>query len=163
LSAYDSGWPILYAAEARRLAAVLPAGVRVEHIGSTAVPGLLAKPIVDIMAGIGREHDVGAVRAVLTASGYEDMGEAGVPGRLYFRRRTAAAFNIALVAHGGSIWNANLGLRDYLRANPAAAGHYASVKRSAVESGADSLLAYSNYKSAVLAGLIASALQKEIG
>ena len=58
------------------------------------------------------------------ALGYEDLGEAGVPGRIYFRRRAETAFNIALVAHGGSIWIANLALRDFLRANPDAAREY---------------------------------------
>lgn len=159
LRPYNPEWPALFASEARRIAAALPAGVAVEHIGSTAVPGLLAKPIIDIMLGTGSGHSLDRLRPALVALGYEDMGEAGVPGRLYFRLRAETAFNIALVAHGGSIWIANLALRDYLRTNPAAVRQYADAKRAAWESGARSLLAYSECKSAVVERLLARARQ----
>ena len=159
LCAYDRQWPALFASEARRIAAGLPEKVAIEHIGSTAVEGLLAKPIIDVMIGVEPSHSVAGVRSALVALGYEDMGEAGVPGRLYFRRRAETAFNIALVMRGGSIWIANLALRDYLRSNPAAAREYAETKRAAFESGVRSLKAWSDYKSAVIAGLIGRALQ----
>jgi GrpB-like predicted nucleotidyltransferase (UPF0157 family) len=91
-----------------------------------------------------------AVRAALVDLGYEDMGEAGVPGRIYFRRRSRAAFNIALVPHGGPLWVANIAFRDHLRTSPHARREYAETKRRAFDSGIVSLLAYSDYKSAVL-------------
>lgn len=159
LCAWDPHWPALFASEAQRIAARLPAEIAIEHIGSTAVEGLLAKPIVDLMLGVEPHHRVDGVRAALGALGYEDMGEAGVPGRLYFRRRAETAFNIALVVRGGSIWIANLALRDYLRNNPEAARDYAEIKRSAFQSGIRWLLAYSDYKSAVVTALIGRALQ----
>ena len=81
------------------------------------------------------------------------------PGASYFRRRAETAFNLALVARGGSIWISNLALRDYLRTNPEAAREYAEIKRSAFRSGIRSLLAYSDYKSAVVTALIGRALQ----
>jgi len=158
LCVYDPLWPALFVSEAGRIRAALPADVAIEHIGSTSVPGLLSKPIIDIMLGVEPDHGLAGVRTALVALGYEDMGEAGVPGRLYLRRRAETAFNIALVLRGGSIWIANLALRDYLRTNPAAAGEYADAKRSALESGIRSLLAYSDFKSAVLARLIGRAL-----
>jgi GrpB-like predicted nucleotidyltransferase (UPF0157 family) len=105
VSEYDPQWPVLFAAEAQRISVDLPAGVTIEHIGSTAVPGLLAKPIIDIMLGTEPCQKIEAVRAALVDLGYEDMGEAGVPGRIYFRRRSRAAFNIALVPHGGPLWD----------------------------------------------------------
>ncbi len=67
-----------------------------------------------------------AMRAAVAALDYEDMGEAGVPGRIYFRRRAGAAFNIALVPLGGHLWTCNLALRDYLRKSPEAARDYAA-------------------------------------
>jgi GrpB-like predicted nucleotidyltransferase (UPF0157 family) len=161
LSAYDPQWPTLFASEARRIAAGLPTDVAIEHIGSTSVPGLLAKPIIDLMLGGGAHHGPVSIRSVLVALGYEDLGEAGVPGRIYFRRRAETAFNIALVVRGGSIWAANLALRDYLRANPDAAREYADAKRAAFESGIRSLLAYSDYKSAVVARLMSQALDPQ--
>jgi len=158
LCPYDPQWPSLFAFEAQRIMAALPANIAIEHIGSTAVPSLLAKPIVDIMLGVKPDHGLDSVRRTLTALGYEDMGEAGVPGRIYFRRREEAAFNIALVHHGSAIWTANLALREYLRTNAGAVREYIEVKRAAVENGADSLLAYSNYKSDVVGRLIRRAL-----
>ena len=159
LCEYDQQWPLLFASEARRIAAGLPWDVAIEHIGSTSVPGLLAKPIVDLMVGGEPHHHAVSTRSALVALGYEDMGEAGVPGRVYFRRRAKTAFNVALVVRGGSIWTANLALRDYLRANPDAAREYAEAKRSAFESGIRSLLAYSDYKSAAVARLMSQALE----
>ena len=158
LCTYDQRWPTLFASEARRIAAGLPVDVAIEHIGSTSDPGLLAKPIIDVMLGGEPHHSLAGMRSALVALGYEDLGEAGVPGRIYFRRRAKTAFNIALVVRGGSIWTANLALRDYLRANSDAAREYAETKRSAFETGIRSLLAYSDYKSAVLARLMSRAL-----
>jgi GrpB-like predicted nucleotidyltransferase (UPF0157 family) len=156
---WDPRWPVLSAFEAERIAAGLPEQIAIEHIGSTAVEGLRAKPIIDVMLGVEPHQDVAGVRSALVDLGYEDMGEAGVPGRLYFRRRAETAFNLALVARGGSIWISNLALRDYLRTNPEAAREYAEIKRSAFRSGIRSLLAYSDYKSAVVTALIGRALQ----
>jgi GrpB-like predicted nucleotidyltransferase (UPF0157 family) len=100
------------------------------------------------------------IRSKLVALGYEDMREAGIPGRYYFRRRATTAFNIALVIRDGPIWIANLALRDYLRATPDATREYAEVKRSAFDSGLRSLLAYSGYKNAVIARLLRQALDR---
>jgi GrpB-like predicted nucleotidyltransferase (UPF0157 family) len=154
LSSYDQEWPRLYQSEARRIQAVLPADVAVEHIGTTSVAGLLAKPIIDIILGLAACHDQNKVRATPVTLGYKDLGEAGVPGRLYFRRRGKTAFNIALVKHGGPIWTANLAFRNYLRTHPEAAREYAETKRAAIQSGTRTLLAYSDYKSVVLRRLL---------
>jgi GrpB-like predicted nucleotidyltransferase (UPF0157 family) len=161
LSPYDSRWPALFQAEERRLSVALPPDIAIEHIGSTSVPGLIAKPIVDIMIGTPAHHDVPAVRGLLVSLGYEDMGEAGVSGRVYLRRRTGPAFNAALVEWAGPHWRTNLALREYLRTHPEAALNYANIKRNAFESGARSLLAYSDFKSSFLSRLIHRALAVE--
>lgn len=159
LSEYDPVWPDLYAAEALRILSGLSVtDIVVEHIGSTAVPRLMAKPIIDLMVGIKENDDTVTVRSGLVALGYEDLGEAGVPGRIYFRRRGDQAFNVALVSLGGRHWKSNLALREFLRANPNAAREYAEIKRAALDSGIRSLLAYSNVKSAFLAKVIQEAL-----
>src|SRR5947209_5375571 len=102
-----------------------------EHIGSR----LDAKPIIDIMVGTEAHHNIEAVRSTLVYVGYEDMGEAGIPGRIYLRKRSAPAFNIALVERCGPVWISNLVFRDYLRKNPAARNEYTRIKIQAVESG----------------------------
>jgi GrpB-like predicted nucleotidyltransferase (UPF0157 family) len=152
--AYDPSWPGRFAAEARRLRERLPAAaVALEHVGSTAVAGLDAKPVVDIQVGVRGEPD-GLVEP-LRALGYEALGEAGVPGRLYFRRRTpGAAFNVHVVAHEGPLWRDNLRLRDHLRAHPADARRSAAAKRCAAAAAPDSLLRYSALKASVVAEVL---------
>ena len=139
------------------------ASLKFEHIGSTAVPGLAGKRIVDLM--LGASPTVWAAREELrprvVALGYEDLGEAGVPGRLYFRRRTALrAFNVALVEEGGEHWRANLAFRDYLRAHPDEAAAYADAKRAAIAGGAGTLLAYSAAKASAVDGILKKALAR---
>jgi GrpB-like predicted nucleotidyltransferase (UPF0157 family) len=162
LSEYDPQWPVLFCAEKQRLSLSLPADTTIDHIGSTAIPGLLAKPIIDIMVGTEPHHRIEAIRAPLVNLGYEDMGEAGVPGRIYFRRRIGTAFNIALVLHGGPVWVANVAFRDHLRTSAEARREYSEIKRQAFGSGIRSLLAYSDYKSAAVSRLIHQALERTL-
>jgi GrpB-like predicted nucleotidyltransferase (UPF0157 family) len=126
----------------------------IQHFGSTAVPGLAAKPIVDVLVGIRTSKlDKGQI-AALEGLGYEYLGEAGVPGRLAFRKRHPTAFNLAVVRWGERLWRDNLALRDYLRANPEDARRYAQHKRDLVNSGVSSLLEYSQSKEALVAELL---------
>jgi GrpB-like predicted nucleotidyltransferase (UPF0157 family) len=112
--------------------ALATASLRFEHIGSTAVPGLAGTPVVDLMLGAApaiwetREE----LRPRIVALGYEDLGDGGLPGRLYFRRRTPLrAYSLSLVPFEGDLWKANLAFRDYLRAHPDEAEGYAKAKR----------------------------------
>lgn len=118
-------WPQLFAAEAEAIRRALGTPA-VEHIGSTAVPGLAARPVTDIQVGVVGPPDAGMVSEPLAELGYGGWGEAGVPGRLYFRRRGAAAYTVHVVELGGGLWAANLAVRDHLRAHPSEAIEYAS-------------------------------------
>lgn len=152
LVAYDAAWPSRFAREHRRLRARIGCPATIEHIGSTAVPGLAAKPIIDIMIGVDPAH-VDAVARAIVAAGYEDLGEAGVPGRRYLRRRAARAYNVHVVELGGQLWRDNLAVRDYLRRHPRQAARYAEAKRHAIAS-APTLLAYSDGKAAFVEDLV---------
>ena len=147
LSAPDPKWNEIAAEEAARLRAALPDAV-VEHVGSTAVPGLESKPIVDLLVGV-RE-----LSPSLRLPEYEAMGEAGVPGRLYFRKRGPVCVNAQVVCHGSALWQDALLFRDYLRAHPQERERYADHKRSAVASGASTLLRYSEAKAGVIEDLL---------
>ncbi len=155
---YDPHYEGRYRAERDRLRIGLAtATLKFEHIGSTAVPGLAGKPIVDLMLGAppAAWAALEELRARVVALGYEDLGEAGVPGRIYFRKRTKLrAFNVALVEEGGAHWRENVALREYLRAHPEEAAKYAEAKRAAVAGGARMLLAYSEAKKGVLMELL---------
>ena len=157
LAAYNPRWPDVYAAEALRISSELPTtDIVIEHIGSTAVPGLMAKPIIDVM--VGTKGSLATLRPALVALGYEDLGEAGVPDRIYLRRRDDQAFNVALVERDGKHWKSNLALREFLRANPEAAQKYAEIKCTAFERGNSSLQAYSDFKGAFVTNLLLEAL-----
>ena len=98
------------------------------------------------------------LRPRVLALGYEDLGEAGVPGRIYFRKRTALrAFNLALVEHDGPLWRDNLAVRDYSARTLRRRRKYAAAKRAAIDSGARTLLAYSAAKATGLAALVEQA------
>ncbi|HEY5090685.1 MAG TPA: GrpB family protein [Polyangia bacterium] len=131
------------------------ATLKFEHIGSTAVPGLGGQPIVDLMLGAppAAWATLPELRARVVALGYEDLGEADVPGRIHFRHRALRAFNLALVELDGALWRDDLALRDYLRAHPEDVAAYAEAKRAAIAGGATTLVAYSAAKAPALAAL----------
>jgi GrpB-like predicted nucleotidyltransferase (UPF0157 family) len=97
--------------------------------------------------------DVDLVAREVARAGYEDLGEAGVPGRRHLRRRAARAYNVHIVELGGQLWRDNLDVRDYLRRHPREAARYADAKRQAFAS-APTLLAYSDRKSAFVQDLL---------
>lgn len=127
---YDSAWPRLYEKESARLSAALDdVLVEIEHIGSTAVPGLAAKPVIDILAGL-RALELQPPRiAAMEALGYEYLGEYGIPGRLYFRKGRPRSHHVHAVLFGSNLWERHLAFRDYLRARPDEAKSYADFKR----------------------------------
>lgn len=76
LAEYDAQWTVLFEAEAERLrAAVAPLQLALEHTGSTAVPGLCAKPVLDILAGYRDQARLGRYLSALTAAGYVHRGD----------------------------------------------------------------------------------------
>lgn len=131
---YDPAWPMLFATESERLRTACPLPLRIEHMGSTAIPGLSAKPVLDILAG--HPAGIAALEYVpcLESAGYVHRGDRGIPDHQFFRRGDPRAYHIHLVAEDGGLWQDYLGFRDYLRANPEAARGYAELKqRLAVE------------------------------
>jgi len=157
IRAYDARWAEVFRNEAMRLHAQLGSiAVGIEHIGSTAVPGLRGKPVVDIMIGVrARDLRIETVRPML--SDYDCFGEAGVPGRVYFGKRTPEGINVHIVEHSGTHWHDNLLLRDYLRAHPDEADRYGMAKEEIVGRGICTLVAYSEAKRGVIKELLSRA------
>jgi GrpB-like predicted nucleotidyltransferase (UPF0157 family) len=102
--------------------------VAIEHVGSTAVPGLAAKPILDIMVGIDRTPLPESILVALGTLGYQYRGDSGVPGKQYFRTNPRTR-HLHVVEFGGEDWVRTLAFRDYLRAHPAAVQEYEALKR----------------------------------
>ncbi|WP_437725629.1 GrpB family protein [Sorangium sp. So ce861] len=155
---YDPRWPSWYTADADELSNALGDRIReVQHFGSTSVPGMAAKPIIDILVGPLEWPLAAHDRRALEALGYQHLGEAGVAGREYFRRRGAHDTNLAVVEWGASLWRDNLLLRDFLRAHEDAAAEYARSKNEAWQSGARTLLTYSERKGHAVTALLIAA------
>jgi GrpB-like predicted nucleotidyltransferase (UPF0157 family) len=123
---YDEAWPSLFVEERVRIERALGSWVEaIEHVGSTAVPGLTAKPILDIMVGVSSLRDAKRCIGPLEQLGYEYRGEAGVPGRLFFRKGNPKTHHLHVTEIGSEFWERHPVFRDYLRAHPETARNYA--------------------------------------
>jgi GrpB-like predicted nucleotidyltransferase (UPF0157 family) len=133
---YDPIWPVEFEGAAACLRAAAPSLiVAVEHVGSTAVPGLAAKPIIDLLPAVaaGRACDLDRCVAPFVALGYEYMPqyEDELPFRRFFKLRTPVRqHNVHLVEMGSDFWLRHLRFRDVLRARPDVAAEYAALKLS---------------------------------
>jgi GrpB-like predicted nucleotidyltransferase (UPF0157 family) len=117
---HDPRWQGMFEAESRRITDALgQVPVQFEHIGSTAVAGLRAKPIIDILIGVRTLADADTCIQPMTALDYEYVKryENRLPQRRFFRRRVndATLFQVHMVEHGGPLWHEHLLFRDALR------------------------------------------------
>lgn len=136
LQAYNPAWPLQFVAERDRLLALspqLPARlIDIQHIGSTAVPDLAAKPVIDMLAGVESIAAAEALLAPLCANGYTTSAEfnASLSDRKWLMRWAEGrrTHHLHLVVHGGEVWAQRLRFRDALRSDPALAARYAALK-----------------------------------
>ena len=164
---YDPGWAETFAGISRAVAVALgPLALRIEHVGSTSVPGLAAKPIIDLDVVIESPRLLPLVVEGLRTLGYSHEGDGGIPGREAFRRESAT------VPAGGSgrVWPAHhlyvcpseseelgrhLRFRDYLRSNPDSAARYEALKRDLAHRYPNDIDSYIAGKSAFVEGILA--------
>lgn len=156
---YDSDWPRVAIRLIEEIRAVCTATlVDVQHVGSTSVPRLAAKPIIDLMPVVRTFEDGARCIAPLVTLGYEHRGEYGIPGRRYFVGLDATSGLVVhahLLYEGHEQWRGHQLFRDYLRLHPHEATAYAKEKRAVAEraSRAD----YPEEKAAWVRGAIARA------
>ncbi len=156
----DPAWPQRYQEErARVIEAAAPLLLAIEHIGSTAVPGLAAKPFIDIMAAVAQLSDGAAASAALAGLGYE-LRESGMRDRLFLRRRDPAqglVFHLHIVEHASWPERNERLLRDYLLAHPEAARAYGALKRQLALAHAHDGLAYTKAKTGFIQSTVDAA------
>jgi GrpB-like predicted nucleotidyltransferase (UPF0157 family) len=158
--AYDSGWPARFAEERAALKAAIDTWATggIHHIGSTAVPGLAAKPVIDILVGV---EDLASSRACFAP--LLELGYLYAPYRTdemhwfckpHPARRT---HHLHLIPTGSARFQAELAFRDSLRADPRTAGEYAILKRGLAARFRDDREAYTDAKAAFIREVLAQA------
>ncbi len=158
---YDPSWPECFADEKARIVGAIGGMVAdIQHIGSTAVPGLDAKPLIDIMVATRSVDDIAGCVEPLEALGYIHRGEVVFPGGRYFKKLkdgVVRTHNIHLCTADNPEWERHLRFRDYLRSHPAVAREYAALKRElGPRYGADRI-GYTEAKGEFIEGCIARA------
>jgi GrpB-like predicted nucleotidyltransferase (UPF0157 family) len=130
---YNPTWPTEFARESASIAAALgDLHVAIHHIGSTSIPGMDAKPIIDIIAVVTNIDEVDGRNAHLQALGYVPMGEFGIPARRFFRKDNSAGHrthHIHAFQRGSPQIDRHLAFRDFMIAHPDYAQQYATLKR----------------------------------
>lgn len=164
LVAHNPDWARQGEAEAKRLSAV--AGgclVAVHHIGSTAISGIHAKPVIDLLPVVRDLEAFDACRPAIEALGYEWWGEYGLPGRRYCTRSDPQSGRRLVQAHcyleGSPEITRHLAFRDYLRAHADIATEYDRVKQGCRDAHPDDSHAYSDCKDGWIKRIEADALK----
>jgi GrpB-like predicted nucleotidyltransferase (UPF0157 family) len=157
LVAYQSGWPALFSAEATTLSAVLSPWLvgPIEHIGSTAVPGLMAKPIIDIMAPVrSLSESRGAIEAAASAGWVYHPYKADVMHWFCKPSPAHRTHHLHIVPIDSPLWRYRLAFRDALRSQPETAAAYAHLKLSLAQKYSLDREAYTEAKASFVAQVI---------
>ena len=156
VSAYNPEWPHTFE-RIRALVwpAVQHASMSLEHVGSTPVPGLSAKPVIDACIVVASRRDIPYVVRALNTLGYTHRGDLGVPDREAFRSPASLPKHRLYASHRGSLSLRNhLGFRDYLRSNPQAVLEYGQLKESLARQFPDDIDSYIAGKTEFILGVL---------
>ncbi len=164
---YDPAWPALFDAEAAALRLAFGAALTsLEHIGSTSVPGLAAKPVIDIQAVVRSVAEMPSVSPRLVGLGWTEGVFAPDPERhRYFKKYDRSGAHIRHLhvyeaAHPSR--TAHLLFRDYLRAHPDEAGRYQALKRALAARFPEDSLGYNAAKTEYIEGVLAEARERNL-
>ena len=162
IDAYNPDWPAQFEQERAHLQAALGDRIdRIEHIGSTAVPGLGAKPVIDMLVGLRALADAADCIAPVVGLGYHYVPEFEdeLPDRRFFRRDTNGqrSHHIHMVEVGSPFWLEHLRFRDYLRRQPEAVAAYEALKQRLAAEYVDDVDAYAGAKTEFVRDVLARA------
>jgi GrpB-like predicted nucleotidyltransferase (UPF0157 family) len=167
---YDSGWPVQFESEAARIRAALGAtALQIDHNGSTSIPGMRAKPVIDIQVSVAALRPLAAYGDSLARLGYHHVPHPDDAFCPFFHRPAEwpHTHHIHVVEHGGLEERRTLAFRDYLRDHDAAAREYEGIKiELARRHGGinhESREAYARAKSAFIERIVALALESGYG
>ena len=151
---YNPEWPQLFEAERERLGRILEPWLEggIHHIGATSVPGLAAKPYIDMMAGVQNFEEARAAYEPLHEAGYEHTPHR--PGIAHHFSNDE--YSLHLTEPGSDLWNERLAFRDALRSGPELVAEYAALKLRLAEEHPNDLEAYLTGKRAFVGRVLAS-------
>lgn len=158
---YSARWPVVFDAVRDELSsAFVPVEAAIEHIGSTSVPGLAAKPVIDVVVGARALADVESRIAALDACGYGYVQkyERELPMRRYFVKPSVLSLRIHVhaVERGSRLWREHLAFRDALRADAGLCARYQQLKLQLAAAHADDKSAYTDAKAPFIQSVLAS-------
>jgi GrpB-like predicted nucleotidyltransferase (UPF0157 family) len=146
---YNPHWPDRYRQEARQIAAALASEIiLIHHVGSTAIPGIKSKPVIDCLIEVREIEKVDAQNDAMIALGYEPRGENGIPGRRYFVKRIADTHthHLHIFQVGHPEIDRHLDFRDYLRVHPTDVKAYSQLKEDLAQKYQHDSVAYTEGK-----------------
>ena len=150
----DPRWPAEYEAEATLIRTALGANVAaLHHIGSTAIAGIFAKPIIDMLLVVHDLHALDDCSDAMVRLGYEPKGEFGIAGRRYFRKRSSEgvrSHHVHAFRQGNADVERHLAFRDYMNSHPPAAESYSVLKQALAAAHPDDIEAYMDGKDAFI-------------
>lgn len=152
---YNPDWPHIYEKEAELIANTLGDNfLEIHHIGSTAVPNLAAKPIIDMIAVVRNITKVDDYNDAMKALGYQAMGECGMPLRRFFQKGShTKTHNIHIFEQNNSEIERHIQFRDWMRTHSKDRQAYAELKKNLSASCQDDIFSYSSGKEAFIAAI----------
>lgn len=146
---HDSSWCDLAVGELERIQAACPEFIiEAEHIGSSSVPGIMSRPVLDLLIGVQEMMQSGDTIQPLKLIGYRCHGEQGVPGRRFFSLSREGRFLVHLHLYrvGSPLWDSALAFRDHLRSDSESAKAYDELRIECMRSDPGDLAAYEKAK-----------------
>lgn len=156
---YDPSWPREFEQEAQRLRAVLgDKALAIHHVGSTAVPGLPAKPVVDLMVEVADLSAIQQITEQFQEAGYEVLGENGIPGRHFITRNAERerTHDVHIFQTGHTEIEQMILFRDRLRQDPDEATAYRELKNDLADEYRHDPIAYTQGKSEFIMNAVAA-------
>ncbi len=131
---YSSEWAKKYESEAEKIRAVLGSEVKnIQHIGSTSIPGVVAKPLIDIGVLVDSIYDVGSFVKKLEPLGYSYKPDMTSVERIFLRKSNPVEYHLSIACPKHTFWKRQMSFRDYLRKHPELVEEYNQLKLKNVE------------------------------
>ena len=163
---YDPAWHLRFEEERARLAHALgPLALDVQHVGSTALPGMPAKPLLDLAVGLARLDDAPAAAPALERLGYAPLfgPHTGLRDRHVLVKGAPRTHQLHVVELAGDEWRRMVGFRDWMRTHPDDARRYAALKEELAAHHRDDRAAYAAAKTPFVRAILAKAGLPDMG